>query len=488
MKNLQIGDQDLVGSRFNGHDLHLYLQGRGIDSKHLVWTRRSNDATTYEIAGKVVEREAINNFFKILESEFQTHAVLYPFSFSLLYDKLFLEADVVHLHSLHNYFFNLSHLPILSKMKPTVWTLHDPWAFTGHCIHPMGCDRWQYGCGQCPALDTPFEIQQDTTALNWEIKKTYIQQSSLDIIVASKWMYDFAAKSPIFSNAHIHLIPFGIDLKKFKPADSRAAKRKLGIPEDNIVLGFRAQNTQFKGLDYIKECLKELNIARAVTLLTFAEKNIMCEFADKFQIVDMGWVLDEDKMIEAYNAADIFLMPSRAEAFGMMAIEAMACGKPVIVMSGTALEGVIFPEAGGGIVVPQGDVKALLEATIDLIVNDAKRRSVGNNALKIANKYYSSDRYITQIIDVYKTAIDRKKGDTRAACLVDESKKVTISIDKSILPGARHPEAESIISIIRLKFKKYRIIRFVYYNTIKIFSKIFPVLCALLISHIVSMK
>ena len=467
MKNLQIGDTDLIGSRFNGHDLHLHLQARGIDSKHLVWTKQSNDAATYEIAANIAERDEINNFFRTLESKFQTHAVLYPFSFTLLYDKLLLESDVVHLHILHNYFFNLAHLPVLSKLKPTVWTLHDPWALTGHCIHPMDCDRWQYGCGQCPALDTPFDIRQDTTAVNWEIKKTYIQQSSLDIIVASKWMYDMAVKSPLFSNARIHLIPFGLDLKKFKPADSRDAKRKLGIPEDNIVLCFRAQKSKFKGLNYIKECLADLTVSgKKVTLLTFAEKDLMSEFAGKFQIIDMGWVLDEAGMIEAYNAADIFLMPSSADAFGMMAMEAMACGKPVIVMSGTALEEVVFPDAMAGIVVHQGDVKAFLSATLELITDEAKRLTIGRNALKIAAEHYSLERYITQIIDVYQMAIDRKKSDARAAYLVDESKKVSISIEKNILHTSN-------IYMLKEKLIKNRIIKFFYYQAAGLFSRIF---------------
>ena len=276
-----------------------------------------------------------------------------------------------------------------------------------------------------------------------------------------------AVKSPLFSNAGIHLIPFGLDLIKFKPADSRDAKRKLGIPEDNIVLCFRAQKSKFKGLNYIKECLADLTVpGKKVTLLTFAEKDLMSEFAGKFQIIDMGWVLDEAGMIEAYNAADIFLMPSSADAFGMMAMEAMACGKPVIVMSGTALEEVVFPDAMAGVVVPQGDVKAFLSATMELITDEAKRLTIGRNALKIAAEHYSLERYITQIIDVYQMAIDRKKSDTRAAYLVDESKKVSISIEKNILHTSN-------IYMLKEKLIKNRTIKFFYYQAAGLFSRIF---------------
>ena len=188
MRNLQVGDTDLMGNRFNGHDLHIALRAKGIESDHLVWRKASDDEHTFEIARSIPNREGINLAAMALEAAYSTRAAFTPFSYDLLFDPMFLNADVVHYHLVHNQFFDVGHLPILSHLKPTVWTLHDPWAITGHCVYPMGCDRWQNGCGDCPSLALDFAVTHDTTALNWEIKRLAIQQSSLDVIVASRWM------------------------------------------------------------------------------------------------------------------------------------------------------------------------------------------------------------------------------------------------------------------------------------------------------------
>ena len=210
MKNVQIGDNDLYGNRFNGHDLHIYLQGRGIDSKHLVWNKMSDDENTFEIASQFSNRAACNNLAEVIESDYSLHSLLYPFSHALLFNEYYLNADIVHLHLIHNYFFSLHLLPILTKLKPMVWTLHDPWAMTGHCVYPPdGCNRWQHACGDCPKLDAYVPLKQDTSALNHEIKRIIYDQTEVDIIVASPWMRRMVEQSPLMARFKVHLIPFG---------------------------------------------------------------------------------------------------------------------------------------------------------------------------------------------------------------------------------------------------------------------------------------
>jgi glycosyltransferase involved in cell wall biosynthesis len=100
-------------------------------------------------------------------------------------------------------------------------------------------------------------------------------------------------------------------------------------------------------------------------------------------------------------------MPSTAEAFGLMAIEAMACGKPVIVFEGTALPEVIFAPKGG-IAVPQGDVDALVFVIEDLVINPKKRQEIGNLAYNIAKENYDRDIFIDRIIALYRQIIESR--------------------------------------------------------------------------------
>lgn len=405
MINLQIGDNDLVGNRFNGHDLHLHLRARNIESNHLVWKKRSDDENTHEIHGSYPSKGEINALYDDINNKFSSQAQFYRFSLSLFDHPLFNSADVVHFHLIHNYFFNISHFPLYTQAKPVVWTLHDPWAMTGHCIYPAGCRRWEIGCGNCPDLNLQFAIKDDTSALNWETKFLSYSRISMDIVVASKYMLNMANKSRFFENSRKHLVPFGLDLTKFRPSDALACKQKYGIDGDEVVLCFRNVGSQYKGIEYIFELLDRLNVKQKVCLLTFNDVGNLERYNSKYKIVELGWVTDEAEIIDAYNATDIFLMPSKEEAFGMMAMEAMACGKPVVVMSETSLEEIVYPELGGGIVVPQADVYGFTRSVEELINNQGKRESLGSSARNVAEVKYNLTRYLDDITSVYETAI-----------------------------------------------------------------------------------
>ena len=424
MKVVHIGDNVLGGHRFNGHDLGKYLRETGASSDHLVCEKNHHDEYTFEIAGHLKARGGLRDICKRFNVIYGSNALFYPFSYDLLFDEIFLNSDVVHLHLIHNHFFNIEHLPIISRLKPVVWTLHDPWVITGHCIYPLDCNKWEDGCDNCQRLTVPFDIQYDSSALNWENKKLIFGASDLDFIVTSQWMFDRISKSPLFKNKRLHLVHFGLDLDKFKPGDSSKAKQSLNIPKQNVVISFRAIESVYKGLGYIRQCLRQLKYDNPITLLVFNEKGLLDEFKDRFQIIELGWISDDEKMIDAYNASDIFLMPSAAEAFGMMAMEAMACGKPVIVMDGTSLPEVVKPDESGGIIVPQGDVDAMVKQLGILMRDPDLRRSIGERSRKTAEKYYDKDRYVNEILQVYEKAIERKAGDKRAYQVIEQQKKI----------------------------------------------------------------
>jgi glycosyltransferase involved in cell wall biosynthesis len=422
MKNLQISDNDLIGNRFNGHDLHRYLRQQGIVSNQLVRTKHSDDRDTYVVGDGFNCREACNDMINKIEKRYGTHSLHYPFSFSIFTDPLFLETDVVHYHLIHNYFFNLSLLPLLTALKPSILTIHEPFFTTGHCIQPLDCERWKTGCGDCPYVNLNFALDMDVSALNWEIKRDIFKRSQLDIIVASKHMQNWVKQSPILSHFDAHLIPFGLDLTRFAPGDAGNAKKKLGIPQENIVLCFRADLSPFKGLKYITEALQRLSVNVPLTLLTVGCVDLLDSFRGRFQIIDNTWHLDDNAMLDFYRAADIFLMPSTAEAFGMMAMEAMACGKPVVVFDGTALPETIFAPQGG-IAVPQGDVDAMTHELEQLISNREKRLQLGEQARKLAVQHYNNDNYVSRVIDVYNDVIDKRIITDRSKYIIAQLKK-----------------------------------------------------------------
>lgn len=407
MRVLQVGYTDLVGTRFNGRDLCRGLRERGVEAQHCVWVKESDDPGTWQLSGNRY-RSLVNDLvFKSLERRLSVESLLFPYAWKLAFDRRFRAADIVHYHLIHRDFFSLPSLPVLTRMRPSVWTLHDPWAMTGHCLYPLGCGRWETGCGECPQLDSPVPMRVDRTAFMWKAKRRIYEASRIDVVVASRWMYDMASRSPLLASARLHHIPFGIDLEVFRPGDPEAAKRSLGVMPGSVVICFRAVASEFKGLRYIMETLRRLRAERPVCLLTFNERGLVDEFRGRFQIVELGWVNDESLVAEAYNAADVFLMPSTAEAFGMMAIEAMACGKPVVAFDGTSLPGVLFaPE--GGMMVPQGDVTALTAALERLLRDGSERSRLGQRALAIARAHYDVRDHVDRVLELYRDVLSRR--------------------------------------------------------------------------------
>lgn len=405
-KNLQVGDNDLIGNKFNGHDLHIYLRDREIDSYHLVWNKESNDENTFRIAEGKRDRDIRSKLIRQIKTNYCLDNVWGTDSLDIIYNRLFLDSDIVHLHLIHNMNFDINLLPIMSKLKPIVWTLHDPWALSGHCIHHFDCDRWKSGCGDCPYLNIHFPLSKDNTALNYEIKYQAITNSKLDIIVASKWVKKQIETSPMFNNARIHLIPFGINQDIFKPMDKAKIRKKLGIAENAIVFAGRCDYSEFKGFDYIEYIVDNLKSkGQEYVLLLFGSK--YRKDSGNVKIIEYGWVKDDKLMAEIYNACDLFLMPSIVDTFGMMAIEAMSCGRVPVVLEGTAIPDVIgSPEYG---VAVKKDKKEYLNTVLNLINNPKERSKREEMCLKYAKKRYSYEKYIDNIINVYKNAIKEFK-------------------------------------------------------------------------------
>jgi glycosyltransferase involved in cell wall biosynthesis len=449
MKILQINGYESPGRRFNGLSLTPLLKARGINSTHLVWEKDTRDPSVLSLSGKserfnrivgsvehtlslcqgfnrevrigkrtvslhkvfnLVARmslqRGLNWIVSKVERVLSLQSVLYLNSLRLRRMPVYKEADLLHLHIIHSGYLSLWALPGITRQKPTVWTLHDPWAMTGHCIYPFNCTRWQIGCGECPNLKTPLPLYTDRTDLLFKYKRHVYSKSKFDIIVASKWMLNMVQASPLFEGVPVHHVPFGLNLDFFSPTVAPNARKRFGIPDNALVICFRSEIGDFKGLPYIIEVLERISCDQPICLLTFAQKGLLDRFAYRFKLVEIGWTHDEELMRDALIAADIFLMPSTAEAFGLMAVEAMACGKPVISFDGTSLPEVTFaPDVG--VSVPMKDAEALFHALQRLIDHPEERLDRGRKSRLIAEKHYDAETQADRLAEIYRMVASR---------------------------------------------------------------------------------
>lgn len=415
MNILHINYSDLVGGRFTGY----YMQ-QSLDNSYnvemAVWNKSSQSSHVHLIPpSNPILRFVADKTMK-LSSRLGLDGLIGTGGWILPNYDFFKKADIIHLHLIHGFSnFSILSLPKLCRLKPIVWTLHDPWAMTGGCEHSFECNRWLTGCSpQCPHPRCTSLFQHSAPYLHWRIKKKVYQQVNLTLVVASQWMQDRISRSPLLHHLPCHCIPFGIDLDIFKPKSKTECRKKLGIPSSHKVIAFRdsgLKTDKFKGLRWLLEALKIYEPKEPTTLLIFEDGKGFNDLSLKYNVILKGWVDGED-LVDGLSAADVFLMPSIQESFGLMAVEAMACGTPVIVFEGTALPSVI-KAPHGGIAVPTKDSIALANAIKLLLEDNELRKKLSEQARLIAESDYTFTNYVQSHINLYKKVIEQHDNCTR---------------------------------------------------------------------------
>jgi hypothetical protein len=141
MNILYLTADDAAGQQFNGYLLHKALKELGHDSHMAVAQSSLNEPDIFEVANGPHRR--INSLLVRIERALSLQSILPVSALTLYFSSYYRNADIVHLQLLHAVpFFSVLNVPLMSRQHRVVWTIHDPWLMSGHCIHSLDCDRW----------------------------------------------------------------------------------------------------------------------------------------------------------------------------------------------------------------------------------------------------------------------------------------------------------------------------------------------------------
>lgn len=255
-----------------------------------------------------------------------------------------IDPDVVHLHVLCGYWVNVDMLFewLAAHRCKVVWTLHDCWAFTGHCIHftKVKCMQWESHCiydGPCPQKREYPETFAGDESVRWcfERKKklfTMLPANRMRLITPSQWLADLVGRS-FLAKYSIEVVHNTIDTEVFKPTPSDFRER-YGIGDRFMVLGVASKWSERKGLDDFVRLARELDDKRfAVVVVGLDKKQIRKVSGD---LIALPRTNDAKELAAIYTAADVLFNPSSEETFGMTVAEAATCGTGSIVIDGSA--------------------------------------------------------------------------------------------------------------------------------------------------------
>lgn len=265
-----------------------------------------------------------------------------------------LKPDIVNMHWVCNGFLKVETLPKLNK--PLVWTLQDMWPFTGGCHYAETCDGYQDTCGKCPQLNSQKET--DLSRKIWQRKHKAWQDINLTIVTPSQWMADCVRESSLFGHRRVEVIPFCLDVQKYRPVDKGFSRDLLGLPTDKLIILFGALSATAdlrKGFHLLQPALQKLSQAGWADRIEVAifGADAPAEPVDLgFKAHYLGSFADDLSLSIAYSAADVMIVPSLYESFGQTASEGLACGTPVVAFNAAGQKDIVSHQETGYLVKP----------------------------------------------------------------------------------------------------------------------------------------
>lgn len=303
------------------------------------------------------------------------------------------QPDIIQLHNLHGYYLNIEVLFRFLREygKPVVWTLHDCWAFTGHCCYfdYARCSKWETGCEDCPSTGQYPKSFKDASAKNYSDKKNlFTSVENMTLITPSYWLKQRVERS-FLKKYPVKVIYNGIDLTCFHPGISaEKVMQEYRLEGKILILGVASSWEERKGLQYFQELVGRLSDNYQILLVGLSPEQI--RRLDR-KIIGVELIRNAEKLAQFYAAADIYLNASVEETFGLTTIEAMACGTYSIVLRDTACAEIA--ELSGGKVV---------ERSLEAIETAVYAYDPQQKVAPIVPDLFSGETYARNMIQLYK--------------------------------------------------------------------------------------
>lgn len=274
--------------------------------------------------------------------------------------------DIIQLHNIHGGFINAPRLFRFIKKSniSVVWTLHDCWAFTGHCPHydMISCDKWKTECHACPLYkEYPQSFFDNSRKMFRRKKKWFLDIRNMTIVTPSAWLASQARQS-FLGGYPIHTVNNGIDLSVFHPMKSDFRKEHGISDSQKIVLGVAFGWNERKGLDVFEKLSEKLDFDEYKIVLVGVDENTLVNWPDN--IIAIRRTQNKTELAKIYSTADVFVNPTREDNFPTVNIEALACGVPVVTFD-TGGSGEILDDCCGRII-KKNDINMLVRAVLDI--------------------------------------------------------------------------------------------------------------------------
>lgn len=315
----------------------------------------------------------------------------------------FHQADVIHLHWINQGMLSLRNIhKILASGKPVVWTMHDMWPCTGICHYAKTCELYCKECHNCPFISGGKRYKDLAYRIFHKKKKLYAKYN-IHFVTCSHWMEGKARQSALLEGQQVTCIPNPINTNLFRPHDKMQARMRCKLPADKKLILFGAFKTtdKRKGIDYLLQACRLMDernpqLKEHFGVVAFGKNSQQLTALLPFHAYPLDYVTDEHRLVDIYNAVDLFAIPSLDENLPNIIMEAMACGTPCVGFNTGGIPEMI-DHLHNGYVARYKDVEDFANG-IEWILEEPDYQSLCEQAVRKAVGHYSeravSKRYI----------------------------------------------------------------------------------------------
>lgn len=418
MKIVLLNQSDYGGGAFiAGYRFHKAFLQAGVNSTMLVADKKTDDFTVLAEdtkLGKVKTKVASNLDSLPLKLYPQRQNTMFSsqwFPNSVEERVQQINPELVHLHWINSGYLRIETLGKFNK--PLVWTFHDMWPFTGGCHVSKDCLGYTKDCGSCPQLHS--NKQKDLSRWIWQRKFKVWKNLNLSIVTPSHWLADCVRSSSLFQNFRIRVIHHGLDLKKYQSIEKNLARKILNLPTNKQLVMFGASGLNLhdpnKGFRFLSSALQSLDRFEwkdKIELVIFGSSRPRNPIELGFKTHYIGRFHDDISLAIAYSAADVIVVPSQQESFGLVACESLACSTPVVAFNTTGLKDIIDHQYNGYLATPFEYED--LAYGITWVLSNEYQQKLSGNAREKAEREFNIDKQTNLYLSLFAEILGQNKN------------------------------------------------------------------------------
>ncbi len=330
------------GAAIAAYNIYLAQKRMGLDVKFLCYEKKKEDDNVVQIRQnfisskihqykKGIDRRIMKFFINDRHTSYSTG--LFKLNLKNIISEI--NPDIINIHWINSSMISIKEFSSLKKYK-IFWTLHDMWPF---------CATEHY------SLNNYYEtgyLKKNFFDINNFIFKKKIKYfpKNINIIAPSEWIKLTAQKSLIFKNSKFKKIHHAIDENKWVLNNKAKSKDLLGLSKYKNIILFGAErgiSMRRKNFSFLEKVLKHLKFIsyKDTCIAVFGGSKLEDTIKKNYTIKFFGQIENKETLNKLYSASDILAVPSIQEVFGLVAIESMLSGTPVVSFRKTGVEDVI---------------------------------------------------------------------------------------------------------------------------------------------------